>query len=61
MWNAIVSYFWTRFEPTRDERINAAEELLEGTGLHVHRNPIKARPEPLFEKPRVLGEGRFKD
>ena len=60
MLKLLFNLLWAKLEPTKEEKINLAEKLLESTGYHVHGNPIKVKPEPtLFEKPKVLPAGRF--
>lgn len=49
MWKTLKALVWARLEPSREERINVAEKLLEGTGFHVHGNPTpKVKPLPLL-------------
>ena len=49
MLKLLKAFLWARFEPTREEKINAAEKLLDGTGFHVHANPVKVKSSPLFD------------
>lgn len=53
----IKTWLWLKLEPSTEEKINMAERLLEGTGHHVHGNPLKgkvAKDAPLFG---VIGGG----